>query len=195
MATAFVSARRFSQAEFSAWIESESRYLPGRYELIDGHIVVTPPTRPQHGVLNIHIGALLSRYVNEHRLGKILNGGYDLPSGDTLEPDVSFLSAASLAGVVFNDDVKGFCRVVPELAVEVLSRSTAHLDRNQKRVIYASNGVAEYWMVDPKRRSLSVLHLGANGYEEPRIATSGPIVSRVLPGLVLTVEEIFSSLD
>ena len=195
MATAFVSEQSFTQAEFADWMEHQTQPLPGRYELVDGHIVVTPPTRAQHGAVNVRIAALLSQHVSRRGLGKVLNSGYDLPSGDTLEPDVSFLSAARLGGVAFTDDERGFCRVVPDLVVEVLSRGTAHLDRNKKKSIYAKNRVAEYWMVDPKRRSVWLLYLGATDYEEPSVISSGPIDSRVLPGLTFTVEDVFAVLD
>ncbi|HYC56754.1 MAG TPA: Uma2 family endonuclease [Candidatus Binatia bacterium] len=195
MATAFVSARRFTQAEFYDWIKHESGYLPGHYELVDGHIVVTPPARPRHGSLQAELTSLLHQHVKTRRLGKVLNSGYDLPSGDTLEPDVSFIAADKVTRTIFDDDEKGFCRIVPDLAVEILSRSTVHLDRNRKKAIYARNGLREYWIVDHRRRSITVFLLGATGYDESSVVTAGRIPSRVLPDLVATVEEIFSSLD
>ena len=194
MATAFVSSRRFTQQEFSEWVEHESRYLPGHYELIDGRIVVTPPTKLQHGTLKVELARLLGNHVRRGLLGTILDCGYDLPSGDTLEPDISFVAAGRLARHPADDDIQGFCRVVPDLAVEILSRSTAHLDRNKKKSIYERNGVREYWLVDRRRRSVTILQLGPIGFGVPEIVTHGRIRSLVLPDLELTVEEIFSVL-
>ena len=38
------------------------------------------------------------------------------------------------------------------LAIEVLSPSTARADRHRKRVIYQSEGVPEYWIIDGDAR-------------------------------------------
>jgi Uma2 family endonuclease len=46
--------------------------------------------------------------------------------------------------------------VVPDLVVEVLSRSTKTRDRGEKKAIYEANGVIEYWLVDLERRTLTV---------------------------------------
>ena len=58
------------------------------------------------------------------------SAGYDLPSGDTLEPDVSFLSAARLAAGPAPERGR-FLRIVPDLVVEILSDSTAKRDRGE----------------------------------------------------------------
>ena len=53
-----------------------------------------------------------------------------------------------------------FLRTVPTLVVEILSHSTARRDRTKKKAVYARNGVAEYWIVDPDARSVTVHVLG-----------------------------------
>lgn len=40
----------------------------------------------------------------------------------------------------------------PDWTVEVLSPSTARADRHRKRLIYQSEGVPEYWIVDSDAR-------------------------------------------
>ena len=42
----------------------------------------------------------------------------------------------------------------PDLAVEVLSNSTARNDRGHKKDMYEKHGVREYWIVDPVRMSV-----------------------------------------
>lgn len=46
--------------------------------------------------------------------------------------------------------------VVPDWVCEVLSPSTAGIDREEKMPLYASFGVGYAWLVDPKTRTLEV---------------------------------------
>ena len=51
----------------------------------------------------------------------------------------------------------------PTLAIEIVSRSTAGVDRGAKLQLYARHGIAHYWIVDPEARSIEahVLAMGA----------------------------------
>jgi len=51
--------------------------------------------------------------------------------------------------------------LVPDLAVEVISPSTARTDRGRKRALYQETGVREYWIVDIARRHIEVWRPGA----------------------------------
>jgi Uma2 family endonuclease len=44
----------------------------------------------------------------------------------------------------------------PDLIAEVLSPSTAHIDRREKFRLYEKYGVREYWMVDPRDQLVEV---------------------------------------
>lgn len=84
-----------------------------------------------------------------------------------------------------------FLRVVPNLAVEILSSSTAKRDQTEKKDIYARNGVEEYWIVDPRRKVVTIFHLGGRGYEAGRSFATGTLQSKVLPKLRVAVEKLF----
>ena len=47
----------------------------------------------------------------------------------------------------------------PDLAVEILSPSTAAKDRDLKLELYRQAGVPEYWIVDPEAHQVTVYHL------------------------------------
>ncbi|MCY4240361.1 MAG: Uma2 family endonuclease, partial [Rhodobacter sp.] len=47
----------------------------------------------------------------------------------------------------------------PDWACEVLSPSTRRIDRNEKRAIYAREGVSHLWFVDPDARTLEAFEL------------------------------------
>ena len=48
---------------------------------------------------------------------------------------------------------------MPDLVVEVLSRSTMKKDVGIKKDIYDRNGVKEYWIINPWAKSIEVYHL------------------------------------
>jgi Uma2 family endonuclease len=48
---------------------------------------------------------------------------------------------------------------VPDWICEVISPSTARIDRTQKRRIYAESGVSHYWTLDPAAQTLEVFRL------------------------------------
>jgi Uma2 family endonuclease len=52
-----------------------------------------------------------------------------------------------------------YCSVAPDWVCEVLSPSTARLDRAKKLAIYAREGVTHAWLIDPIARTLEVLQL------------------------------------
>jgi len=49
--------------------------------------------------------------------------------------------------------------LAPDWACEILSSTTAALDRTRKMPIYARNGVAHLWLIDPSARTLEVYRL------------------------------------
>ncbi len=58
----------------------------------------------------------------------------------------------------------GFTELAPDWSCEVLSPSTARLDRADKMPIYAEHGVAHLWLVDPAVRTLEYFALDGRTY-------------------------------
>ena len=67
-------------------------------------------------------------------------------------------------------------RFPPDVAIEVLSPSTARNDRGRKRDLMARYRVPEYWIVDPDQRAIEVFVLTSEGYGPARIVTDGSFV-------------------
>jgi len=154
---------------------------------------MSPPAGWPHGTVEANIVAPLSIFVRAHGLGLVLgsSAGYDLPSGDTVEPDLSFISTARFAVGPAPQQGK-FIRIVPNLVVEILSPATAQRDQTEKKTIYAENGVEEYWLVDPKRREIIVYTLSGKRFSRGTVYTLRDTVrSRALAGFTLRVSEIF----
>lgn len=62
----------------------------------------------------------------------------------------------------------------PTLAIEVLSPSTALLDRGRKLALYAEHGVPHYWIVDPEQRSVEAYTLTGAAYAPAGHVTGEP---------------------
>jgi Uma2 family endonuclease len=80
---------------------------------------------------------------------------------------------------------------VPDLVIEVLSRSTRVYDRNLKRKHYLDAGVPEIWLVDIEPRTVEVWRAGS---EQPELAEDA-VVWRVGEVIFrLGLERIFGDL-
>jgi Uma2 family endonuclease len=189
---AFESTATMSQAEFTAWVQQRAGWDLNRYELLNGRIVMNPPAGFPHGSVEHRVQRILGDFVAARGLGEILGSsqGYHLPSGDIVEPDASFVSRARWDAMP-TPEVGEFLRVVPDLAVEILSAATASRDRGEKKAIYARNGVTEYWIIDVRARELTVFSLEGDRYDAGRVlGESERVSSRVLAGFECGVAEL-----
>ena len=192
--TAFISMESFTPMTFKRWVEKRPAGDINRYELASGRIVMTPPAAWEHAEIEAKVIRIIGDFVSKHRLGRSFgsSAGYELPSGDTLEPDASFISRERWA--------KGpqprrgqFLKIVPTLVVEILSPATARRDRIDKKKIYETNGVDEYWLVDPLRREITVFHLTAGKYDTgSRFQAHQKIRSEVLAGCEVLTRFFFA---
>jgi Uma2 family endonuclease len=83
-------------------------------------------------------------------------------------------------------------RAAPDLAVEVLSRSTEARDRGGKMQLFAKFGVPEYWIVDPVKNTLEIYLLRGPAYE--RVVAHDEdqeIHSPTLPDLSFSAARVF----
>ena len=191
--TAFVSTEIFTQDGFEEWLAELPNSDTNRYELLNGNIIMTPPAGWPHGNTEARLVRELGNCASQHQLGEVFGSstGYRLPSGDTLEPDVSFISYARLQAGPAPRRGK-FLEIAPNLVVEILSTPTALRDRTEKKDIYERNGVDEYWLVDTDRQEVTVFRLVNGRYGTPLIFRTGDTLSSVaLPQLQLPVSNLF----
>jgi len=97
-------------------------------------------------------------------------------------------------------------RGVPKFVAETLSPSTAFKDRTVKMKVYAKHGIDEYWIIDPKSRSVEVYCLEDGKYElvnsliledEPEDSDYNAktvLTLRAMPSISMTLEEIFEAI-
>lgn len=166
-----------------------------RYEVIRGVLYVTPVPVLLHQYVQSQIFFILSQSVDD---GMVLCAPMDvrLPRrlGDPIQPDLVFLRTGNQPRWESDSSFDGS----PDLVVEILSPSTARRDRKIKHSVYREAGIPEYWIVDPRARTIEVLGLSADGarYAELCRGDEGDVVrSAVLPGLEVSVSEIFPPRD
>jgi Uma2 family endonuclease len=191
-AITFESVQTLTQGQFAAWLRArEGLWDPNGYELIEGRIVMNPPAGYPHGRIESRVSKIISMFVDDNRSGVVFGSsqGFELPTGDTVEPDISFVSSERLAAGPAPREGE-FLRVVPDLVVEIISRSTATRDRKEKKRIYERAGVREYWMVDFAKREIVLLVRKGKTFGKARTC-SRRLVSVVLAGLEIEVHDVF----
>jgi Uma2 family endonuclease len=190
--TAFESTETFSQADFAEWVMARPPGDVARYELLNGRIIMNPPAGWPHGQSESGIVFILVTHLRERRLGRVFGSsqGFELPSGDTVAADATFVSNERWhAGPA--PEVGKFLRIVPDLVVEVLSPSTAMRDRGEKKAIYERNGVREYWLVDTRaRRATRFVNEGGHFDAGTVTDEGGTFRSSVLPDLSIPVRDL-----
>lgn len=159
-----------------------------KMEFINGQIVFQSPVKREHNDATGRIYRLLSSFVDAHDLGwvgieKIL---VSLTRND-YEPDVCFWNSEKAAE--FKVGQMQF--PAPDLVVEVLSPSTAKIDRSTKFEDYQAHGVGEYWLVDAEKNVVEQYVLMEGTYELRAKSADGTLHSAALPGFVIPVQAIF----
>ena len=151
-----------------------------RYEVIDGELFVTPSPSADHQHALSLLFRLIADYVDRERIGHAFFSPSDITFSPrrAVQPDLFVVPLVNGRRPRFFSDMKQLM-----LAVEVLSPSTAHLDRVKKRKLYREESVSEFWIVDtdartferstPKDLNVEVLDIAVNWWPQ---AASAPFV-------------------
>ena len=162
-----------------------------RHELIGGEHFVTPAPTMKHQIVVGNLHRLLATFVYDRRLGRALLSPLDVvfSDEDVVQPDLLYV-ASDHAGVLGEKAAHG----APDLAVEVLSPSTRRKDLVLKRRLYERTGVAEYWIVDPKRETVQVFRATPGGLRRAAdlsAAAGDSLESPLFAGLSIPLSQIF----
>jgi len=133
-------------------------------EIIGGELYVSPRPAIRHARASTRLGGELGGPFDRGRGGP---GGWVLLDAPELRLDQDVL-VPDLAGwrrerMPELPDVVGVT-LAPDWVCEVLSPSTAALDRARKMAVYAREGVRHLWLVDPAPRTLEVYRLEQGGW-------------------------------
>ncbi len=81
-------------------------------------------------------------------------------------------------------------RWIPAIVVEVVSRRGEDRDYVEKREEYLRFGVLEYWIFDPRTRTMLVLERAGDTWLERELGAAATHRTELLPGLEVSVGEI-----
>ena len=169
---------RVSYADMERWPDDGRRY-----ELYDGEVYVIPSPLPLHQIAAGRLYLVLENHVRQHG-GIVLFAPLDivLTEHDVVQPDLLLFTRERQHLI----DPRRVTRQPPDLAVEILSPSTASNDRGRKLRLLARHGVREYWLVDPGAAAIEVYSLsGARFVLASKATGAEPVRSPLLAGIVL----------
>ena len=179
-----VQKQLYSLDEYHAFIdlpENRDRI----FELIDGELVEKMPSFTPSRIA-MRIGSRLTVYLDEDDIGYITgaDGGYIMPNGDVLIPDVAFISKARLVELPDREAL-----IPPDLAVEVKSPTDRKPAMRRKAKRYLEMGTRRVWLVFPDEQSVEVY---VQDEDVKTVKIDGVLDGGdVLPGFSLPVREIF----
>jgi Uma2 family endonuclease len=169
--------------------EDDLRAMPedGRkYELVDGEIRVSP-AGDRHSQIALQLGAALLTFAKERRLGHVFgaDAGFRLPGGNVRSPDVSFVAAGRFPDERVPDD---WGRVVPDLAVEVISPNDRPRHVLDKVGEYLEVGVRLVWVIEPRHERAAVYR----SFSDVRKLVRDDVLEGedVIPGLRIALSDV-----
>lgn len=160
-----------------------------KYYLIDGELCIKMAPTELHGEIATLISHYLLSYALPRDLGRVGGEvGFHPPDyrGTVLLPDVSFISKARMARRARDSYVPH----MPDLAVEVISKSQSWSQVRRKAETYLRHGTTLVWLIDPRAKRAEVWRGGTEQREV--IQHDGELSGGdILPGFRLPLRRIF----
>jgi len=177
--------KHYTYADYLTW-DGDSRY-----EIIDGVPYAMAGASSAHQeismALSVQIGAFL-----KGKACRVYAAPFDVRLNANDKDDTVVMP--DLLVVCDKSKIKkNYCIGAPDLIIEILSASTAKLDRIIKLNRYMRAGVREYWIVDPDNETVQVFLLKdgnyyVSAYDYDKIDT---IPVHVLDGCEINLNDVF----
>jgi Uma2 family endonuclease len=178
--------QHISESEYLAETAHTNRML----ELVDGRMEAVPPPTYEHQMIVLLLVTEIRSYAELHDAGEGIMGPLRVRLGNDnfRQPDVMFMLQRNItrAGNEFWDGA--------DLLMEVVSNDDPKRDLEVKRRDYAEAGIPEYWIVDPRNKTITVLRLEGKQYVTHVQAVGvGNVQSLLLPGFVVDAASVFAA--
>lgn len=151
------------------------------HEWVNGKAVEMPMVTAEHSRICGLLLMMLQFFVRKKHLGTIHFDPFVMKLGVTgsgRAPDIMFI-AARHSGRLRDNFLDG----PADLAVEVISPGSRQTDQAKKFAEYQTAGVGEYWLIDPKARSVTFYQLDDQGaYQAVAPDADGVYQSREVRG-------------
>ncbi len=166
---------------------------PGRYERVNGRLVVMSPASDDHRNLVEPLRDALVDYKLRHRdlVEKVQQEGWVIIDQNTERlPDLTVYLQSE-------EEQPPVPQRIPELIFEIVSPAARdrRRDYEAKRADYQQIGVLEYLIVDRFERRVVVLQLQDGQYTETELGQNDIYTTPLLPGLEIPLAVIFPEED
>jgi len=183
------------KAKSITWTEFRDMDFPegdtSIYELINGEIVKRASPNSPHQRVSRNLTVLIEIYNREKKLGEIFTAPFDVffdEKNAGVQPDLLFVSNERSFIIQKDNGIVG----APDLVVEIVSKGSVQNDRVTKKELYERFAVKEYWIVDPRYKTIEVYRMENDCYRLFSFAEEeGVIKSSVLEGFEGDVKNIF----
>lgn len=166
------------------------------YELVNGELVEMPPESPENCDLARFLLIELVQFFPLKMLAckdleiEVIGG-----RATCRLPDVVVHTEASRTAVE-NSKRSTLTRDMPPpaLVIEIVSPGTTNHNRDYryKRTEYAARAIAEYWIVDPETRQITVCEWVEGQYEDTVFEGEALLRSPLISNWALTINQIFN---
>ena len=180
------------------WAAAEYRRLPEGppyYELEEGELIEMPRPRRIHQAIIKKLLVVLDNYLTKEPIGDVWSEVEVVLSPTRIYvPDVSFLLTENMSRFANDDDIA--IQGPPDLAVEVVSPSTASRDRSHKLHTYYQAGVPWYWLVESDPLLITEYRHTAEGYLVSQTApATDEFAPALFPGLTFRLADLLGLSD
>lgn len=179
------------------------------FETIEGENFMAPAAPLYHSDFILELATSINFYLRRNKNGYVFTDDVDvhLPDGNFFKPDLVVVKKENASILKQGKAIYG----APDMVVEVLSKATKKRDVTVKKDAYEASGVKEYWIVDPKYKSIDVYILRDGKFvfdneytlydeddvewihmsDEEKAAVKSEITLSIFPDLTIKLSEIF----
>ena len=174
---------RFNYADYCTWDDDK------RWELIDGSAYAMSAPTWMHQSILVELAGQMRDFL-KGKPCKVFVAPFDVrlnaDAGDdtVVQPDIVLICD--------RDKLIGTgCIGAPDMAIEILSPSTAIHDTVLKLKLYRQHGVREYWTVDPDTKTTTTHTLSNGRYLTTTYTAADAAPVHILEGCKINLSEVF----
>ena len=175
----------FTYEDYLTWDEDI------RFELIDGKPYMMGAPNISHQRLLGKLYLIFGNYLKGKKCEVFfapfeVRLNFDTFDDTVVQPDLMIVCDKSKL------DGKGILGA-PEMVAEILSPSTSKYDKVTKFDAYLKNGIPEYWILDPKEKTLTVNLLENGTYIVYPYKHTDTVPVKALKGFSINLDEVFEA--
>ncbi|MBD2605086.1 Uma2 family endonuclease [Scytonema hofmannii FACHB-248] len=155
-------------------------------ELQEGNLLVMGPSDIESSEIGAQLIFLLKLWINPRKIGRIFDssGGFIMPNTDLRAPDVSFVAAKRLKRTV-----RDFGQLVPDLVVEIKSKTDRISKLENKVKLFLELGARIGILINPDELTVSVYR--PNGDIEVLTGNDKLTIAELFPGWEVAISELW----